>query len=338
MSEDVILPEGLEAELNKAAASVSRPVGAKKVFIAVPNMCYINAGLAVKLFGFAGQIAYQPYFYFCTERRHVDYARNLIAQAFIEGKQDYLCMIDHDVDPHKDLMSLIELDKDIIAANVHCWINAEIMPSMWQLAECESCRVARLFEDKGEILDKTQFRLAHGNMNVLERWNPFRQHYEPFVYREPRDNGFTLKHLAPCRCRGTGLDPWVYRTHQQILGDARLMKVDSVGSAAMIIARRVFEKVPFPWFRFLYRESGEILLTEDHYFCWKAGLQGFEVWGDPQLVCSHFKTLDLLAVNMRMIKSIEMGVEYQKRVHKVESAVSTPAQMEVQEKIALEYT
>jgi hypothetical protein len=211
-------------------------------------------------------------------------------------------MIDADVDPHQNILSLANLGKDISSGNVFCWINGVLMPSIWERAECEQCRVVKIFMESGKNHDETQYKVID---EVLYRWNPFQQVYTAFANRDGILEG------QKCRCKGTGMDPFVYRVCKDVVGEAKLQKVDSVGAAAIMIHRKVFEKMPFPWFRFLYRESGEILLTEDHYFCWKAGELGLEVWADPQLACHHYKTVDLLQLNQAINMAYNLGAKQQ---------------------------
>lgn len=293
----------LAVELNKIAAD-DYPPDMKKIMIGILNMGEICTGLMAKLFQLASQRKYAPWFQFVTEARHTDFARNTLGQKFMESPCEMLFMLDDDVDPHKDILDFVELNKDIVSANVYCYIRGDLMPSIWQLAECEQCREVEHFKRTGKVNDITQY--IQEPEGTLQRWNPFRNTFQPFFKK--RGNGGD--HIMKCRCKGTGWDPWVYRTHQKIVGHATLMKVDSVGSAAMLIHRRVFEKISFPWFRFLYKPSGEILLTEDHFFCWKAREEGFEVWADPQMFCSHFKQVDLWACNTLFIKAYQRGIKY----------------------------
>jgi hypothetical protein len=106
------------------------------------------------------------------------------------------------------------------------------------------------------------------------------------------------------------MDPFVFRTFRKEVPRG-IVQVDTVGTAAIMIHRRVIEKMPFPVFKFYFLESGEIMLTEDHYFCWKAELMGFECWADMSLQCSHYKLIDLAGVKQRIIAAFEGGMKYQ---------------------------
>jgi hypothetical protein len=302
---EIILPSHLQDQLNKVSQDTSRPSGRKKIFIALPNMCWFNAGLVSKLFMFAQNQKYEPWFQFVTEVRHADNARNHIAMLFMKSNCDYLLMIDHDTDPHKDIFNLADLDKDISSACVFCWISGELIPSIWEKSPCEQCFCLNAYLKENRIHDEREYRL--GPNGELMRWQPFNEFWQPFADK----NG--ILEGQKCRCGGSGKDPFVFTADKNCLGNGKLMQTNSVGTAAILISRRVFEKMTFPWFRFLYREDRSILLTEDHYFCWKAEKDGFEIWADTSLMCSHYKLVDLLQINMGFNKIHMAAVENAKK-------------------------
>ena len=45
---------------------------------------------------------------------------------------------------------------------------------------------------------------------------------------------------------------------------------------------------PLPWFRTAVAGGGEV--SEDHFFCWKAGQLGYSVWVDTAIKTGHVKT------------------------------------------------
>ena len=159
----------------------------------------------------------------------------------------------------------------------------------------------------GKIHDPSQYKQID---SFFCRWNPFTNQYEKFATKEG------IVGNLKCRCKGTKLDPFVFKSHKAIK-DVPL-KVDSVGSAAMLVQKRVIDKMPFPWFRFLYRQSGEILLTEDHYFCWKAQECGFEVWAAPKMFSHHYKTIDLLQLTALVNKAYATGRQHEKMANSIE--------------------
>lgn len=63
-----------------------------------------------------------------------------------------------------------------------------------------------------------------------------------------------------------------------------LLKVDGAGTGCMMIHRRVFEKIPPPWFSFT--EGG----TEDMFFCRKLEEHGFDLWVDTSLEVGHARS------------------------------------------------
>lgn len=67
-----------------------------------------------------------------------------------------------------------------------------------------------------------------------------------------------------------------------------LMRVEAVGSAGMLIKRRVFDKVAAPWFVPEY--VGEKPVGEDVYFCKKARAAGFDICVDTSIPIGHTVT------------------------------------------------
>ena len=302
-----VIPDFLEkilAEEVKKTVHVKNPT---KIFLGLPNMSTMCIGLVTKLFAWARNPEVLPWYHFVTEKRHADYARNELVVEFLKSGCEFLGMVDDDVDPHIEFINLYKHNKDIIAGNVDCWINNELIPSIWQLAECEQCGVVKHFMETGENKDPSQYKIEN---ELLYRWNPEHSTYQVFANRA---GIFSEK---KCRCLGTGFDPFVYRTWSKPYDATKLVKVDSLGSAAMMIHRRVFDKMRMPYFKFYYKENREILLTEDHYFCMVAQSCGYEVWADFELQCSHFKAIDLAGVKRRIIKSFENGMKYQQTLEK----------------------
>jgi hypothetical protein len=308
-----VLPEDvfkLNDTLNQADASVKKPVTATKIMVAVPNMVDINCMLVQKLFYYAMSPDHRIKFHILPEVRHHDHARNRLVEEFLRTPDaEYLLMIDADVDTHPNLLQLSKLDKDIIAGNVFCWINGNLIPSIWQRGDCEQCRCLGVFLKQGKIHDPSQYQIrVEEDAQWLQRWNPFRQMYQDFATKDGILEG------QGCRCQGTGRDPWVYQMHKDCIGKPNVIECDSVGSAATMIARRVLLKMRLPWFSFLYKEIRELLLTEDHFFCWRAKLDGFTVWADCQMACSHYKRIDLLQVNNLMVTAYNKGIEQGKQI------------------------
>lgn len=301
--------------LPPAAEKALRESTKRRIFIAVPNMLDVNSHLGQKLMHFFADQRFKVYIQQPTEVRHHDHARNLAVKAFLTTDAEFLLFIDSDVDPHPQLLELALLDKPISAGIVHCWINSKLLPSVWERSDCEECAVVKQFEIDGTNKDTSRYRVSLiEERSVLERWNPFAGRFEPFRIRGEAPE-------LQCRCRGTGKDPWTYRVHAGVYS-GKVFQADSVGTAAMMIRRDVIETVPFPWFRFLYKESGEIMLTEDHYFTWKASTMGITTWCDPRLLCNHFKRVSLLAVHDLMVLAGEKGAEFERARAAAEAAAA----------------
>ena len=64
------------------------------------------------------------------------------------------------------------------------------------------------------------------------------------------------------------------------------MLVDTLATGAMMISRKVFEKVPAPWFSFI--EGVEETIPEDHHFCNLASAAGFRIAVDPRFETFHY--------------------------------------------------
>lgn len=82
-----------------------------------------------------------------------------------------------------------------------------------------------------------------------------------------------------------------------------LIEVDSMGTGAMIIHRRVFEnpemrKHPF---QSIWNEDGTRKKGLDLMFCEKAKQQGFGVWCHLKYKCSHIVEVDLMEIERAMI-------------------------------------
>ena len=77
--------------------------------------------------------------------------------------------------------------------------------------------------------------------------------------------------------------------------DADLLGVDAIGTGAILIKRRVLEKVKAP-FMDLFDGDGIRILGQDLNFCQRAVEAGFEIFCAPKMICDHVKEHGL--VNM----------------------------------------
>lgn len=295
----------LQATLNESAHQ-PRSHEAKKVLVAVPNMGSLNQGLVHRLFVFANDQRFKVSFFLLPGCKFHDYARNSIVRTFLEApeKPDYLYMIDSDNVPDGKSLDLVTHDLDIVSGVALCWIKNEMRPSVWKNSECEQCRVKGVFMRDGRNHDPREYQV---DGPWMFRWDPFHQVFMRWINRE------TKEEIGKCRCRGTGVDPFMFRV-AEATKDQPLKECDSVGAANLIIRRNVIEKIDPPWFQFLYRPDRQIMLTEDHYFCWKARINGFKVWVDWSKQARHVKELDLMEMFAYSIKAFERGRDFERGI------------------------
>lgn len=77
-------------------------------------------------------------------------------------------------------------------------------------------------------------------------------------------------------------------------GPPGLIEVDETGTAGMLIHRRVFEALDFPYFRDGWID-GE-LMSDDTFFCRKARAAGFKIHVDTSVPMSHMAVLDVMPI------------------------------------------
>ena len=101
--------------------------------------------------------------------------------------------------------------------------------------------------------------------------------------------------LAFRRCEP--YDPNVYlvdRERHELLQPAEwgkgLMPVDIAGTAAMLISRTVFERLPKPWFAMDYSGAADGKWPgEDIWFCERCREAGIRIWVDTTTICPHLR-------------------------------------------------
>ena len=74
-----------------------------------------------------------------------------------------------------------------------------------------------------------------------------------------------------------------------------LLVVDAVGTACLAVRRDVFEKIGYPWFRFTEKmtDNGPAQRGEDIFFSERCREEGFKLYVDPHVQCSHDQVIDL---------------------------------------------
>lgn len=88
-----------------------------------------------------------------------------------------------------------------------------------------------------------------------------------------------------------------------------LQKVDCVGSAGLLVRRKVFQAMPAPWF-----EAGSLLRTglgEDWWFCLKARRLGFQTYVDMEIPMGH--TIDACIWPFRDVDGVGVRLDFNGR-------------------------
>jgi len=78
--------------------------------------------------------------------------------------------------------------------------------------------------------------------------------------------------------------------------------------ACTLIKREVIKALELPAFVFGYNEYGFRTTGEDYNFCVKVQEAGFKIHVDFNLLCSHFKLLDMRLQNTMLLETAKRGV------------------------------
>lgn len=76
-----------------------------------------------------------------------------------------------------------------------------------------------------------------------------------------------------------------------------IFKAYRTGGTCLLIRRDVLEKLTKPYQKTTYNDDvTDVTKSEDIYFCDQIRKAGFDIWVDPETVCSHYHNLDILDV------------------------------------------
>jgi len=78
--------------------------------------------------------------------------------------------------------------------------------------------------------------------------------------------------------------------------------------ACTLVKREVIKSLELPAFSFGYNEYGERVSAEDYRFCQRVLEAGFKIHVDFDLLCSHFKNLDMKLANKMLLDVAKQGV------------------------------
>lgn len=80
-------------------------------------------------------------------------------------------------------------------------------------------------------------------------------------------------------------EPW--KSYKPTIDD-NLIEVQGIGTGCLLIKRKVFEELDFPWFWYERPPNGDDdMMSEDIYFCMKAREKGFKIYADAKMFCGH---------------------------------------------------
>ena len=70
----------------------------------------------------------------------------------------------------------------------------------------------------------------------------------------------------------------------------RPLKVGMVGTGSLLVRRKVFEAMKYPWFSERFTPKRQ---AHDQVFCANARKAGFDIWLNPQIKFKHFKFINV---------------------------------------------
>lgn len=78
-------------------------------------------------------------------------------------------------------------------------------------------------------------------------------------------------------------------------GEEEPFEVDAAGTGIVLVERKVFEEMEYPWFRFKDDRHGA-KMGEDIFFSHKAADIGYKYMVHPKALCGHMKKINLLDI------------------------------------------
>jgi len=78
--------------------------------------------------------------------------------------------------------------------------------------------------------------------------------------------------------------------------------------ACTLVKREVIKSLELPAFSFGYDNYGQRVISEDYNFCGKVREAGFKIHVDFDLLCTHFKILDMRLTNRMLLDIAKQGV------------------------------
>lgn len=88
---------------------------------------------------------------------------------------------------------------------------------------------------------------------------------------------------------------------------SRPYRVAASGGGCLLVPREILAVVDPAWFLWIERPDGS-QMSEDIYFFDKMNTVGFETWADPQVICKHYKELELSSLAELIEREVEQRV------------------------------
>ncbi len=140
-------------------------------------------------------------------------------------------------------------------------------------------------------------------------------------------SGLNYQRKAPFRPAAFMFDGPEYGILPLTSWPAGLVQVDAVGAASLLIAREVFERLPAPWWEFVYHGEHKKLIGEDIWFCARCKEQGIGVFVDTTTTSPHLGEQWIADVQFRGWMLANQGALGEER--KIDTqAVTLPAKQE----------
>lgn len=70
----------------------------------------------------------------------------------------------------------------------------------------------------------------------------------------------------------------------------KLIEIDACGVGCLLVKKSVFEKLNKPYFKYVIEEEGRPRKGEDYYFCENIKRNGFKIYCDTSVICTHIGT------------------------------------------------
>ena len=116
-------------------------------------------------------------------------------------------------------------------------------------------------------------------------------------------------------------EPKSYKTIDEWEQD-ELVEVDATGTGCLMFDMKVFDSMPYPWFKTV-RENGKVIVGEDIGFCHELRKAGHKIYVDTSIPCGHLSQLCVSEGTWKLYRKLKQAeIDANKAKHGVlETAV-----------------